>query len=142
MNIRMQVGFRDGRKRLFQHAGPIIHIGREPGFELLLDADKVSRKHARIDLAARGATLTDMASSNGTLLNDRLLSPNAPSPLKVGDRIQLGQTGVTTLTVLELDLTEVPRGAPLWVRARRWPQALGAGTVGMLRGLAGKLRRR
>ena len=60
-----------------------------------------SRQHACVELSAGGATLTDMGSRNGTLLNGGLLQ--GPSPLRVGDRIQLGFTGAT-LIVLALDL--------------------------------------
>jgi pSer/pThr/pTyr-binding forkhead associated (FHA) protein len=48
----------------------------------------VSRRHASILVDARGATLEDLGSRNGTLLNGRPLT--APAPLADGDEIGLG----------------------------------------------------
>src|SRR5271165_2167024 len=104
MNIRLAIAAGSGRPTPFEHAGPVIRIGRDPDCDLSLQgeaADKVSRQHARIDLSAGGATLSDAGSSNGTLLNDKLL--DGPAPLRVGDRIQMGYTGAR-LTVVALDL--------------------------------------
>jgi hypothetical protein len=81
-----------------------------------------SRQHARIDLAAGRATLTDLGSSNGTLLNGEKI--NAPRPLRIGDRIQCGYTGAT-LTVLELDLQTAPVAAPSPPQSRRVAVILG-----------------
>jgi len=108
MNIRLSVAAGSSHLTTFEHGGPVICIGRDPECDLALQgeaADKVSRQHARIELSAGGATLSDAGSSNGTLLNDRLLK--GPAPLRVGDRIQMGYTGAT-LTVLELDLDARP----------------------------------
>jgi hypothetical protein len=108
MKIRLSIAAAESGATTFEHGGPVIRIGRDPGCELSLQgeaSDAVSRQHARIDLAPGGATLADTGSSNGTLLNGRLLEGQAP--LRVGDRIQMGFTGAT-LTVLALDLDAPP----------------------------------
>jgi hypothetical protein len=108
MKLRLRIAASPDFSTAFEHAGPVIRIGRDPACELILEGEasrSVSWQHARIELAAQGATLTDAGSRNGTLLNDRPVQKTMP--LGVGDRIQLGYTG-PTLTVLELDL-----GAPL-----------------------------
>jgi hypothetical protein len=104
MKLRLSIAVGSGNAIAFAHSGPAIHIGRDPECELCLEGEAstaVSRKHARIDMTGAGATIADTGSSNGTLLNGRLLDEAAP--LRVGDRIQMGYTGAT-LTVLELDL--------------------------------------
>jgi hypothetical protein len=104
MKLRLSIAVGSGNAVTFAHAGPVVQIGRDPECELCLEGEAsaaVSRKHARIDMTAAGATVADTGSSNGTLLNGRLLEQAAP--LHVGDRIQMGYTGAT-LTVLELDL--------------------------------------
>jgi pSer/pThr/pTyr-binding forkhead associated (FHA) protein len=118
MTIRLSIDTGTGRPTPFAHAGSVVRIGRDPECELSLQGDAssaVSRQHARIELTDAGATLADLGSSNGTLLNGQLL--DGPAPLRVGDRIQMGYTGAT-LTVVELDLAApsptkavaVPRG--------------------------------
>ena len=107
MKIRLQITAAD-QSLTFDHGGPVIRVGRDPGCELHLQgkaSDTVSRWHARIELAQGGATLADTQSSNGTLLNDQPIQQ--PVPLRLGDRIQMGHTGAQ-LTVLELDLIPTP----------------------------------
>jgi FHA domain len=108
MNLRLAIAVGPDNAVTFEHAGPVVRIGRDADCELSLQGEAstaVSRRHARIELSAAGATLTDTGSSNGTLLNGRLL--DGAAPLRLGDEIQMGHTGAT-LTVLELDLTTPP----------------------------------
>src|SRR5579884_1087273 len=108
MKLRLSITATAGVSKSFEHAGPVIRIGRDPGCELSLQGelgDAVSRQHARIDLTPKGAMLTDVGSSNGTLLNGCLLDGTAR--LNIGDRIQMGYTGAS-LKVLELDLANKP----------------------------------
>src|SRR5262249_45248748 len=117
MKIRLLIAAGSGGPTTFEHAGPVIRIGRDADCELALQgaaSTAASRQHARIDLSVGGAALTDVGSSNGTLLNDTRLTGSAP--LRVGDRIKLGVTGAT-LTVLELDLGAQPAGKATRVRA-------------------------
>jgi hypothetical protein len=116
MKIRLAIAVGSGRPVPFEHDGPHVHIGRDPDCELALEgeaSDSVSRRHACIDLSEGGATIADLGSSNGTLLNGQLL--DGPAPLRVGDRIRMGYTGAT-LTVTDLDLSPMPV-----VRAARPP---------------------
>jgi pSer/pThr/pTyr-binding forkhead associated (FHA) protein len=71
-------------------AGGVYLVGRE-GADIVLDDEKVSRRHAEIGLYGPGAyVLRDLASTNGTLLNGRRVSEKAK--LKPGDLIRLGDT--------------------------------------------------
>jgi len=102
----------------FQHDGPTIRIGRNPSCELSLQGDPnqtVSWEHARIELTDRGAFLTDLDSTNGTLLNGERITSR--SRLSIGDQIGLGKTG-PKLKVIVLDLSPGDK-APL--RPRRRP---------------------
>lgn len=65
-------------------------IGRSRDCAIALSDDKVSTLHARIDVAGETATLVDLGSTNGTLLNEAALA--APAPLHPGDAIQVGNT--------------------------------------------------
>lgn len=92
-------GSRAGRVEVYPCARfDAIRLGRDPACEVQFDPlqdDRVSRHHASIEWAevegGFAATLTDLLSSNGTLLNGRRVQ--APAALADGDRIQLGGGG-------------------------------------------------
>ena len=124
MKLRLSIVVSPGNAVTFEHAGPVIRIGRDPDCELCLQGEAstgVSRQHARIELTSEDATVVDTGSSNGTLLNGQLLE--AAAPLHLGDRIQMGYTG-PTLTVVELDLISSPqrRYSSFALRAARRPR--------------------
>jgi pSer/pThr/pTyr-binding forkhead associated (FHA) protein len=105
MKLYLKIASPNGHVRSFDHAGSILRVGRDPSCELSLQGEEghvVSWNHAQIELSAAGATVADAGSSNGTLLNDQRIE--RPVPLRVGDRVQLGHTGVT-LTITGLDFT-------------------------------------
>jgi hypothetical protein len=111
MKLRLQ-NLTSPDSAILEHAGPIINIGRDPAAEMVLEGEAnkvVSWQHARIELAAGGATLTEASASNATLLNDRAVQ--GPQPLRCGDKIQLGYTG-PLLKVVELELPPPPLPAP------------------------------
>lgn len=89
--------FGDTWEKPIPHDQPIIigttAGGGAPNLDLsFYDKDGyVSRKHASISLSGNRYFLTDLGSTNGTRLNDALLSPNTPAVLHHGDRIQLGR---------------------------------------------------
>jgi hypothetical protein len=64
-------------------------IGRTEG-NLTIPDPNISRRHAQIDFDARGYVLTDLNSSNGTILNNQRLIPNQPVLLSNGAVIKLG----------------------------------------------------
>ena len=63
-------------------------LGRDPDLELFLDAQDVSRRHARITIAGSEATIEDLDSKNGTFLSDRRLESR--TPLADGASIRVG----------------------------------------------------
>ena len=70
-------------------SGGVYVIGRE-GADIVLEGEKVSRKHAELGLFGPGAyVLRDLASTNGTLLNGRQVSDRTKirhdDVIKIGD---------------------------------------------------------
>ena len=65
-------------------------IGRAAGNAMVLDDDKVSATHARIEMGDGVATLADLDSTNGTRLNGEPVGP--PARLQPRDVIQVGNT--------------------------------------------------
>ena len=70
-----------------------VVLGRAPDSTVWIDAQGVSRHHARIRIAGGQATLEDLGSKNGTFLGGRRVSQ--PSPLGDGDEIRLGSVVAT-----------------------------------------------
>lgn len=65
------------------------HIaGRDAGCSLVIDADTVSRRHARITVAAGSVIIEDLASTNGTQINGKRIT--VPTALEPGSELLLG----------------------------------------------------
>jgi transcriptional regulator of acetoin/glycerol metabolism len=84
------VGSGDLRTHPLSPGVPCV-IGRDPEANVQLDHHRVSRKHARVVVAATQETCTieDLGSRNGTVLAAPL-APNQPHPLRAGDSIAIG----------------------------------------------------
>jgi pSer/pThr/pTyr-binding forkhead associated (FHA) protein len=54
----------------------------------------VSRKHARVIVQGNGASIEDLKSTNGTLLNGKLLPPQTLQRLDDGDRLDMGNVSL------------------------------------------------
>ncbi len=64
-------------------------IGRDPKAALALEDAGISRRHAVISCAAERVTVADLASRNGTYLNDVRVGEQ-PQPLSPGDVLKIG----------------------------------------------------
>jgi diguanylate cyclase (GGDEF)-like protein len=64
-----------------------VTIGRGTGATIVVDETSVSRLHVRIEPRGRDHALVDLRSTNGTFLNDRLVSDQT---LRDGDRFKVG----------------------------------------------------
>jgi hypothetical protein len=70
-------------------SGAPIRIGRAPDCELVLRDSRASRRHARLFARDGVLILTDLGSTNGTLVNGNRITEVA---LGAGDRIQIGES--------------------------------------------------
>jgi hypothetical protein len=76
-----------GAEQAFSIDGPETTIGRDPVSIVRVDSAYVSKRHAVIRLTARGFTIADLGSSNGTRVNG---APITTAALSDGDTIELG----------------------------------------------------
>ncbi len=74
----------------FRLEGNLWVAGREDSCEIPLNDLKASRRQFELASAPKGYFITDLGSSNGTLLNGSPLAPNEPSPVRSGDVISVG----------------------------------------------------
>ena len=72
--------------------GNVMPLGRDfaPEDSRVMQAKVISHRHAEIRREADGWYLVDMNSTNGTYLDDNLLSPEKPVKLTDGARIRMG----------------------------------------------------
>jgi hypothetical protein len=87
-NVRLVSG--DGRTYPLQMGSTII--GRGDQANLRLPDVGISRRHARLDFDGNQVVLTDLGSTNGTMVNGQRVSAVALNP---GDMVQLGTTTLT-----------------------------------------------
>ncbi len=79
-------------------------LGRALESSARIESATVSRRHARIVLAAAGATIEDLGSRNGTYLNGRRLG--GPALLASGDTVALGSVRLVFRVVSAMDSTQ------------------------------------
>ena len=71
-----------------------IIIGRGEDCDLVLDHREVSRQHARISQVSGQILITDLGSSNGTIVEGQTLTPNRPVPLDPGSTVLMGRSSI------------------------------------------------
>lgn len=97
-----------------------VSIGRSTDNDVVLNNERVSRHHARLDYREESVIITDLGSLNGTLVNRQMIEPNVPHPLKPGDAVSIGRFTLT-LSMIPLSghidkiLVETPHETELQV---------------------------
>ena len=79
-------------------------IGRDPSAEISLADESISRKHAKVTKSGDAVLLTDLASANGTYLNDRRVPPSEPVALGKEDMLRIGSSILKFLPAGELEI--------------------------------------
>ncbi len=78
-------------------------LGRDASADIVINDQSVSRKHARIFQQGAMMCVTDLGSSNGTLVNDRKVEPNETRTLAKEDMIKLGNVILKFLPAGQLE---------------------------------------
>ena len=78
-----------GAERTYRLAKAVMTLGRLPECDIVVNDAGASRQHARIRQSEGEFVLTDLGSTNGTLVNGEVV---AERPLDDGDRITIGET--------------------------------------------------
>ncbi|HRI65004.1 MAG TPA: sigma 54-interacting transcriptional regulator [Polyangium sp.] len=107
--------------RSFEFSDEVVHIGRAPSNDLVLDDTHVSGQHARLVVAADRVTLHDLASTNGTWhvrgeTRVAVKPETGPVDIESGDIIELGSGEMVALRITipdESDTSQVVAVRPL-----------------------------
>ena len=73
-------------------SGSVKTVGRGPHADFVVDAPLLSRVHCRLSATDSVLTVEDLKSTNGTFVNDCLVTE---SPLQNGDRLRVGRLELT-----------------------------------------------
>jgi len=99
-----------------------MQIGRSPDNDIVIASVLVSHHHLRVNAQGGQITVTDLSSTNGTLLNGARIIPNQGVPLHLGDVLRIGdlngnsiqvtygrtsEAGLRTQSVGKLDLAKL-----------------------------------
>ncbi len=80
-------------------------VGRDPAASPLAEQvrgyDNLSRRHARLRLAAEGLWVEDLGSTNGTFVNETRLTPHQPFLLAESGRLRLAKDFVVTVRIMK-----------------------------------------
>ena len=88
--------------------GEVLSVGRDPEAGLTIDSPSLSRLHFAIEVRGDGATVRDLGSRNGTLLDGARLG-DAPVPLPFGSEVIAGDGRFSLVRRASL-----PSGAEVW----------------------------
>jgi len=113
-----------------------VNIGREPTCDIILADDTLSREHCRFFFKDHQLHIADLGSTNETLVNNK---PIADSLLRIGDRIEIGESILVIKQVSETGAPPpVPRGSgPEVARAVPPPAAARAPLTMVILGVLG-----
>ncbi|HZO11723.1 MAG TPA: sigma 54-interacting transcriptional regulator [Polyangiaceae bacterium] len=83
---------RDGGQLVPLKPGVAVVVGREPPADIIVNDRSLSRRHARFAWTDEGLIVSDLGSTNGTLLRGSAVRDSRLSP---GDEVSLGDIKVT-----------------------------------------------
>lgn len=69
---------------------PLVAVGRDSENQIVLPADGVSRKHARLQATRDGWEVVDLGGVNGTRVNGRPIPVDEPTSIQPGDELGIG----------------------------------------------------
>jgi pSer/pThr/pTyr-binding forkhead associated (FHA) protein len=90
----------DGSSKANKFIKPEVLLGRDPNCDFHLDDHTVSSQHARLSYHQLQWWLEDLASTNGTYLNNEMVT--TPVVITQGDELRLGQLTIK----IEIGLVE------------------------------------
>ncbi len=96
MPYQLQITPSVGKRWIYAVEKPLIKIGRSPHCDVPLDDPLVSREHCLVQLKPEAPFIEDLASANGTLVNEQRVTQ---ARLSVGDKIRLGLSEITFIEV-------------------------------------------
>ena len=83
-------------------------FGRHSTCDIRIDHPSISRKHVALIVESTGLRIVDLGSANGSRIGGRSLPANEPTPMNVGEMVELG----AALLIVHIALGVLSRSAP------------------------------
>jgi pSer/pThr/pTyr-binding forkhead associated (FHA) protein len=95
----------------------VATIGRDADNDIVLNDQTVSRCHALVEARLGSVMLTDLDSTNGTLVNDTPVPADEPIRLRHGDRIKIGLSELCYEVPIQRKVSYLDRATPtqMWI---------------------------
>jgi ABC-type multidrug transport system ATPase subunit/pSer/pThr/pTyr-binding forkhead associated (FHA) protein len=91
-----------------------ILVGRDPGNDVVINHPAVSSHHLSLAATPLGYTVTDLKSTNLTMINGHVIPANNPQPLRQGDVLRIGNLiGNSVSLILQSGAGEAVRALSL-----------------------------
>jgi pSer/pThr/pTyr-binding forkhead associated (FHA) protein len=87
MDVKLVMFRPSGQRKDFPVINPVTVIGRGENCDLRIPLPSVSRRHCELRVQGQGLRVKDLASSNGTYVNNGRV---AETDLRAGDRLAVG----------------------------------------------------
>ncbi|MGC9467550.1 MAG: FHA domain-containing protein [Anaerolineae bacterium] len=78
----------------------VVHIGRAPDNDIVLNFPTVSGHHLALDVTPSDVRVTDLNSTNGTMLKGRLITPRSPHPWREGETLRVGDVWGNSISIV------------------------------------------
>jgi len=123
MDAKLVMFKRDGRRKDFRVQKQRTVIGRGDDCSLRIPLLSVSRQHCELLVSGNELRVRDLASSNGTYVNNRRVNE---SPLRAGDRLAIGPV-IFTLQIdgAPAEITPIKTSAQKAAQAKAVPRRSG-----------------
>ncbi len=132
-SVRLEIVEGPSSGQVVDVMGPVV-IGRDPGADIALHDERISRRHVRLTPAGpTSVTVDDLGSSNGTFINQNPV--NGSATLNVGDELLIGVTlmqiqGVAGVAQPSL-VRPIPQGLAAPERPPTYVNPVGSGDTGI-----------
>lgn len=88
--VKLIVRWMGGSTQDYQITKQTATVGRAPGNDIVVNHPAVSGRHLSLDLVPGAFTITDLNSTNGTLVNGQRIPSGTPHRINMGDAIRIG----------------------------------------------------
>ena len=88
--VTLVIRWMGGNTQQYPLSKPGITVGRAPGNDVVINHPTVSGHHLSLDLTPGRYTITDLGSTNGTMINGQRIQPNSPTLINPTDPIRIG----------------------------------------------------